>query len=218
MRKVPITARHFFHWRFEQELWWFAGILFCILCVAAVLALSQEVFYFGLILGCTVIMYLWLVNNLPANKANQWFFKEIYVALIYTAGIWGSVWVQAGCVKPVQWVLAMLFGITALLNLLIFSYYELEEDRIQSQRSVVIAWGKSKVNAGCVWLFILFGVTALLLACSHLQKTEQRVLLIECLMAAILLLLFVFPAFFSKEYRYRWIGDGIFLLPGFALF
>jgi hypothetical protein len=69
----------------------------------------------------------------------------------------------------------------------------------------------------CIVLFILFALIALTVNYNNLQPTEQHVLYTECLMAAVLLLLFCFPAFFKKQYRYRWIGDGIFLLPALVL-
>lgn len=218
MSVIPITARHSFHWRFQKELWRFAAILFCILCIGSVLILPLKVIYFGLTLGCVVAAYLWLVNRLPVYKINQWFHKELCIAIIYTAGIWGSVWIQAGFVKAVLWLLAILFGIIALLNLLLFSCYELEEDIVQTQRSIVITWGKSRVITGCILLFVLFSAIAVFLSFNTLQVMERRILYIECIMAGILLLLFSFPDSFKKGQNYRWIGDGIFFLPALSLF
>jgi hypothetical protein len=124
--------------------------------LAAIFLLPSLLIYFGLGLGSIVALYLWLVNYLPLIKAMPWFHKEIFIAFIYTAGICGVPLLQAPHITIVHSLLIGCFGLVAFHNLLLFSYYELEEDILQAQRSVVQVWGVARTKTILLLSFLSF--------------------------------------------------------------
>jgi hypothetical protein len=214
MQMVPITERHIFHWRFKPQLWIFAGILTIILGLAAIFLLPSLLIYFGLGLGSIVALYLWLVNYLPLIKAMPWFHKEIFIAFIYTAGICGVPLLQAPHITIVHSLLIGCFGLVAFQNLLLFSYYELEEDILQAQRSVVQVWGVARTKTILLLSFFVFYLGIGIAYALNYNSAINQVLVICSIMSGTLLVLFCFPAYFKVNHNYRKIGDGIFLMPG----
>jgi hypothetical protein len=139
------------------------------------------------------------------------------VAFVYTAGVWGIGFIQAESVSSIHWLLAFAFGLVVLQNLFLFSWYELAEDICQQQSSVVRAWGKELVRRILWSLFIIFAVNAWLVFFISGDSLIGQVLLGFGIMSGILAMLFFFPKFYRKNYRYRLIGDGVFFIPGFLL-
>ncbi len=218
MQPPPITQRHRFHWQHRRMLRMVAGIVMVLLAVGAFISLPRSVFLYGILLAGAVSAYLLVVSRLPETKAKIWFHKEILIAALYTAGVWGSVAVRAVALEPSHRLSGIIFGLLALQNLALFSYYEWEEDITQQQRSLARAWGKRTVRIG---VFMLSGLLlSLLIAAGGLvQSTTEMVSLVTLwAMALILLALTLAPGYFRTNHRYRWLGDGIFLLPVWALF
>jgi hypothetical protein len=213
----PITGRHYFHWQYKRELQVFTAILVLITAIAAVLFLSSRLLLFGIILGSLVLVYLWLVNTLTSRQARKWFHKEVCVAMVYTAGVWGIGFVQAVHITTVHWLLAFAFGLIVLQNLFLFSWYELAEDLCQHQRSIAQIWGQ-KITAKLLYgLFIAFVMNAWVIFSISNDTFIHQVLLGFGVMSGILSILFLLPPAFRKNYRYRLIGDGVFFIPGLLL-
>jgi Na+/glutamate symporter len=109
--------------------------------------LPAHVLYFGVALALLVIMYLCLVKQLSVTGGGKWFYKEVLIAVLYTAGTWGVAFSYSTTYGKVAVYLAFAFGLIALQNLLLFSYYEKEEDLQQGQRSMVLQLGSDTVQA-----------------------------------------------------------------------
>ncbi len=171
------------------------------------------IIYFGVILASFVVVYLWLVHKLGINGGRRWFHKELIIACLYTAGVWGVALTYTSYVELTDLYFVLAFLFIALQNLLLFSYFEWEEDKLQGQRSMVVNLGDRKVKMLLRVVFGLFGLLLLPAWQANLSLLEKRVLFTEILMSSVLLMLFVFPRQFSRHRRYRWLGDGIFLLP-----
>jgi 4-hydroxybenzoate polyprenyltransferase len=210
----PVTGRHLFHWRYKRELQVFAGILSLFIGLAVLVFLSVRLIMFGTILGSLVLVYLWLVHTLKSGQARKWFHKEVCIAFVYTAGVWGIGCVQATYLFPVHLLLAFAFGLVVLQNLFLFSWYELTEDIRQQQRSVVRTMGKKTARRVLWSLFIVFAVNACLLLLISDDCFIHQVLLGFGMMSGILAMLFLFPHLFRKNYRYRLMGDAVFFIPG----
>jgi 4-hydroxybenzoate polyprenyltransferase len=213
----PLTDRHRFHWRYRRPLRPLAGLLAVGLAGAA-LPLPRVVLVYGLLLAGAVGAYLLVVSRLPEARGRRWFHKEILVAALYTAGVWGSVAVRAGALPPFARLAGVIFGLLALQNLLLFSYLEWEEDVSQGQRSLARSWGKGRV------LFATRGLTVVLagLLAAGWDGAEGGTGLAVwgtlAAMTGVLGALCAFPAAFRRHYRYRLLGDGVFLLAAWALF
>jgi 4-hydroxybenzoate polyprenyltransferase len=217
MKGLPLTDRHRFHWRNRRLLRPFAAGLLLLLAVTS-LWLPRVVLLYGLGLAATVGAYLLAVSRLPSAKAGKWFHKEILIAVLYTAGVWGSVAVRAAAPGRFAWLSGAIFGLLALQNLMLFSYLEWEEDVSQGQRSVARSWGKTGVRGG---LLILAALLAGLLLAGWWWtdgSTGRAVWITMALMALVLGVLSAFPAPFRQHALYRWLGDGVFLLAAWALF
>ncbi|MDO1446636.1 hypothetical protein Q0590_10265 [Rhodocytophaga aerolata] len=207
------SPRRKFHWQYRHLLLKACLILTGILGVSVLLFLSLKIIVFGSMLAVLVVLYLWLVSKIGTNGGLPWFHKEVIIACLYTAGIWGVAGFSAGHLSTSYLYFVGGFFLIALQNLLLFSYFEREEDWLQGQRSMVINLGVRRVKRLLVLLFALSGLLLIIACTASLSALEKQVLFTEGCMSGVLLLLFIFPSFFYQHRRYRWLGDGIFLLP-----
>jgi 4-hydroxybenzoate polyprenyltransferase len=171
-----------------------------------------------LLLAGAVAAYLLVVSRLPEARGRRWFHKEILVAALYTAGVWGSVAVRAGSLPPFARLAGVIFALLALQNLLLFSYLEWEEDVSQGQRSVARSWGPGRVRLA---MRVLSVVLAGLLAAGWGWAEgllDHAAWVTLAAMTGVLGVLCAFPATFRRRHRYRLLGDGVFLLAAWALF
>ena len=217
MQSPPLTDRHRFHWRYRRLLLPLAGVLGIGLAGAALL-LPGVVLGYGLLLAGAVGAYLLVVSRLPEARGRRWFHKEILVAALYTAGVWGSVAVRAVSMPPFARLAGVIFGLLALQNLLLFSYLEWEEDVSQGQRSLARSWGTGRVRLAMRVLSVV--LAGLLMAGWGWTDglTERVVWVTLAAMTGMLGVLCAFPATFRYRHRYRLLGDGVFLLAAWALF
>ena len=213
----PLTDRHRFHGRYRRPLRPLAGGL-AIGLAAAALRLPTVVLWYGLLLAGAVAAYLLVVSRLPEARGRRWFHKEILVAALYTAGVWGSVAVRAGSLPPFARLAGVIFALLALQNLLLFSYLEWEEDVSQGQRSGARSWGPGRVRLAMRAITV---VLAGLLAAGWGWAegfTGHAAWFTLAAMTAVLGGLCTFPAAFRRRRLYRLVGDGVFLLAAWALF
>ncbi len=213
MQERPVTVRHAFHQRFRCALWVWIGVLLVLLAVLSIRILPGRIWLFGLMVASLVGLYLLLVNRLSPQQGAKWFHKEIIISVLYTAGVWGNVRVVAPGWKLSDELTGLAFGIIAFQNLILFSAYEMTTDIAQTQRSIVLAWGQQTIrrifNGSAALVVLVLTWTGL----QAREAIEAYVLITLLGMEAILCLLCWFPSYFHKNERYRWIGDGIFLLP-----
>lgn len=205
---ISNTNRHIFHSKHKKVLWEIIIILGIFSAIFA-FTLPIKILSLGLGLAVVVLVYLILVNKLPNNRMLQ-IAKEPLTAIIYTLGIVGTAFATKTNITWQEWaVAAMFFGIV-FQNLLLFSVYE----SIAMPNAVNLAnfFGKKTsltINTILFLAIVIFG------SYTFSQNQEiylARVLLVEMVMAAILWLLNDFVKFFIQNERYRWLGDGVFLL------
>ncbi|GAA4395127.1 hypothetical protein GCM10023187_01660 [Nibrella viscosa] len=205
------TARHTFHRRHAPLLW-------KVVAGAAGLALlltfwlPGSVIKFGLVLGVLCAAYVALVFRLPARHPAL-LAKEPLVALFFTAGVWGSVWAQRPSVSAVDWTEALMFLGIAFQNLLLFSVMELQEQLTVPQFSLATYWGPLRCDQLMRWLTFLVVASAFFVCFTTDDRFAQRSAFIQAIMSLVLYVIQRYPAYFSKNERYRWLGDGVFWLP-----
>jgi 4-hydroxybenzoate polyprenyltransferase len=214
MRSLPLTSRHRFHFLHQRSLWLIATGLALGLILTIPAFLPRQVLIFGGISGVCTLIYL-LAARIFTRQSHTRFYKEIFISIIFTIAIWGSVWVRKEVPDRQNILLCLIFWGVTLQNLLLFSWYEVEEDRQQEQLSMAVSLGKSWVQ---VLFRVISGMIVLVALWSQPQGLESKAMGIELLMSAILLMLLSYPAVFRKNQRYRWIGDGVFLLPALIFF
>lgn len=197
------TERHRFHQQNFRLL-----LFFLVLAGVADLALlyfvSQPILLWGVGLSVLVIFYILFQRRLAQ-------FKEVVIAVLYSAGVALPALSLTSLAFTLQNTLILgSFMFTALINLILFSWFECENDLADGHTSVVIFLGK---NGTRNLIKILFFIQAVIWLALLVFTTgwQESVLLI--LMNVPLLLLFLIPERFFKNDAYRFIGDLVFLFP-----
>lgn len=208
------TPRHLFHHHHFRPLAILVGV-FALLCLGmALVYLGQNGVVFGLGMTGIVVIHLLLVK-LVGDKTAPWLIKEVGVALVYAAGIWGLPVIEAGAWDSVViWLLFLQFFFLALINLLEFSWYEQQIDALDGHTSFVRAIGERGAQRV---LYALFGGLGALMLLAVLLGQGAEIWGAEGLylaMSLVLLGLLLRPGYFGVQERYRAWGDGAFLLPG----
>jgi 4-hydroxybenzoate polyprenyltransferase len=213
----PNSRRHLFAKRHIKIL--------TVLCIAVFLAdtylalfvLQHTLIVYGFLVLSVVAAYYILLKMLQAKRA-IWFQKEPVIAAVYTMGVWGSnVWLSGSMTAHHFFYLLLPFYCLALMNLLLFSYFETERDEENAERSIAIMLGQKltgRIIMVCFALILTFSVTLL-------QVEPNRENLIICVtrtaMGFILFSLYYRNEYFYEKERYRFVGDGVFMLPYLAI-
>ncbi len=216
----PQTARHLFHRQHYTRLWqavWAAAALMLVLG----LFLPGSVIRFGLVLAGLCGVYVLLVWRLP-ERHPALLLKEPLVALLYTAGIWGSVWAQRAVITNIELAEGVLFGLVACQNLLLFSIYE-QLTPGPPAFSLATAWSVATCDRVLRWLTLVVALSAVGLCFIHDvppgggPRFAQRAALIIGIMSLTLYAIQRYPAWFARRDRYRWLGDAVFWFPALVL-
>jgi hypothetical protein len=156
----------------------------------------------GLFLSMMVIGYVLLRKNL-------YVFKEFFVAVLYTAGVILPT-VPATFINPDGYLPILQFFLIALLNLIIFSWYERERDLNDKQESIATKVDEPTMRS---ILLVLFFVTIAISGGIILLTKAYYVALVLSVMTATHLLIVLRKNLFERNYLYRLVGDAAFLFP-----
>lgn len=198
---IALTDRHRFH---QQYFGIITSVLIIITAIDFVLVwfLPFAVVKVGGILGTTVILYLILQQYLK-------FFKEFFVACLYIAGI--LLPSLAGLefhLLPEHALIIAKYFITALMNLLLFSLFDFQQDQHQRQHSFVTWFGPVCTRYGITGLGIMNILTGF-----WLWTYDPGVALVFVFMNLILLSVLYLGRRLIVNNYYRFIGDSVFLIP-----
>ena len=169
-----------------------------------ILFMRKMVLIWGIALIVVVLAYLVIQRSL------KWA-KEIFVAVLYTCGVLlpsisvTSVTVQAGHI-----LLFVAFALTALINLLILSWFDYETDLNDGQHSFATIMSKDMTAK---WIYVMIALNFLLILALVFLSLPGVVVIILGLMNFILSLVFVFPTTARAGDYYRFVVDAVFLLP-----
>lgn len=207
------TARHQFHHRHFRPLLLATIVGTFAAVLTAVVFLGTTGVFFGLGMGGIATLHFLIVRFVGA-RTSPFLVKELGVALVYCAGIWGLPAIESGrLTDPILWIGFGQFLFLALTNLLEFSLFELETDEADGHTSVARGLGPDRtVNLIRLVLGAFVGLGALGVLLYGPQPFE-RLELTYLPMAVILAALILRPDIFARNERYRAWGDGAFLLP-----
>ena len=211
----PTTPRHQFH-RNNADLLWRIVAGAAVFAGGLALFLPGGVIQFGVVLVLVCAAYVLLVFQLPARHPAL-LLKEPLVALLFSAGIWGSVWAQRPTVSGIEIAESVLFTLIAGQNLLLFSVFEWRESPQQSLFSIATAWGFGTCDVVLRWLTVLVVIGAISLCFLTDDRFTQRAALMLALMSTVLYAIQRYPVWFLKNERYRWLGDLVFWMPVLVL-
>jgi 4-hydroxybenzoate polyprenyltransferase len=197
------TMRHRFHQRYFRPI---ASLLVLatIVNVILILYVRRPILIGGLVLAALIFPYLIVQKYIHP-------FKELLVSVLYSGGV--LVPALALHVNPVSLAVMLLvvnFTITALINLIMFSWYEWEQDQIDDRVSIVSLLGKSNTKI-VIWVLYLIQIVLFLVVMR--EGTVPFALLTMVVMNAMLLIIFVYPEIFRDDDKYRLVGDSVFILP-----
>jgi hypothetical protein len=201
------TTRHRFHQK-HFKLLIVAMLIAGIIDLSLLFFIRAQVLYAGLGLSGVVLAYLLL---------NRWlnFLKEIVVAIVYCSGVLlPAISLKATPLTLADVLLIVLFFLTALINLLMFSWYETESDKRDGYNSFSIKFGTEFTHS---LLSVLFIVQGMFILAYWVISGEFLPLLLLFVMNCVLFMLFKTPENFRKSEKYRLWGDAVFLLPGLFL-
>lgn len=199
---TPSSQRHRFHKLYVRPLW-IAVALVSIFVISQFYFLRPPVLMSGLYVSFAVGAYLFLQQFLRV--------KEIFVAILYTSGVLvPSLSIHVGQLSGYQYLLIAQLFIVALINLLLFSWFEFEADQKDSQTSFATQWDKASTAKLIVVLSVVNTLLSILIA-NQYQATWLIVVL--PLMTVSLLFIYLNSKFFLEYHRYRLFGDAVFFLP-----
>ncbi len=202
IKQVAATERHRFHQSHFR-------ILFVLLMIASVIDVAQlffirkSVIFEGLWLALLVVFYFILQSYLK-------FLKELIGAVLYTGGVLLIPYsVKSTVINAPQAMLMGQFVITALINLLLFSWFDKscdEQDR-HSSFATTMGWNVTKS-----FLMALFFIQAIL-SFGQFTSSYAKPTAVIALMNALFLLIFFNRKYFGINDRYRLLGDAVFFVP-----
>ncbi|MBS1488015.1 MAG: hypothetical protein JST43_10560 [Bacteroidetes bacterium] len=202
IKQTASTERHRFHQTHFKAL--------CVLLAVALLAdavlvfsIREIVFINGFVLGVGVLVYFLVQNYL------KWL-KELTGALLYAGGVLLiPLSMTEKNLATAQLLLLTQFVLVALINLLLFSWIDLQQDKRDRHASFATTMGNSRTRN---LLVILFS-TQLILFFVQLMLGEMAIQLILLSMNILLFAIFAKRHYFEKDGRYRLLGDAVFFLP-----
>lgn len=205
-----VSPRHRFHKQYWKTLT-VLGLL--VLFLTAGLAFTQlplSVVHFGIVLGASLAGYLALAHFIKL----PYFFKEGWVALLYTIGVWGSIAVQSLTLRLADWLTAGVFGIIILQQAMMLAWYETHEDTSQQMASLMQQQNSKRLH-GLLKILIMMAVVASGVGFAWLEDSilDRAVWLTLLAITSMLAAITTYPDFFRPRYAYRLWSDGILMLP-----
>jgi 4-hydroxybenzoate polyprenyltransferase len=135
--------------------------------------------------------------------------KEVAGALLYCGGVFlPSFAFQQRLLLFFDWMAVTQFFLIVLINLILFSWMDYEEDIRDQYPSLATQMGK---NSTSIILIVMFALQFLLTG--YTISVGGYLGFIYLLMEFVLLMLFLFPEYYKSESRYRFWGDAIFFFP-----
>ncbi|MDQ2657849.1 MAG: hypothetical protein M3Y60_10545, partial [Bacteroidota bacterium] len=115
-------------------------------------------------------------------------------------------------ITPIHYLIVVKFLLTALINLLLFSLFDYEEDRHHQQHSFVTWFGPRSTRYGIILLGLLNIVSGL-----WLWHYDTGVALVFISMNLLLLAVLLLRRNLHVNNYYRILGDAVFFIPVFYL-
>jgi 4-hydroxybenzoate polyprenyltransferase len=203
IKQPASTLRHRFHQRnFKTILCFLIGAI--IITIGLLFFIKASIFFWGLYLSGFVIIYFVIQRKLGVMK-------EVLGATLYSIGVMVPVIaISNQSLRSLVSIPAILFFITALINLILFSWFDVENDLNDKQLSIATILGDS---ATAKLLGFLFFAQLCLLVYAFSLGYNSSYLVVFALMLAILFSLFIKSNWFAIADKYRIMGDAVFLIP-----
>lgn len=201
------TERHVFHQQNAQILWYFIGFL-TLICLILIFYLPVIIIIFGIAISLLTAIYLLIISKISSKNSFQ-HYKEPITSLVYVSAVFGTTILHNPTISSL--FIGLIFLLIVFQNLLLFSLLEFKKN--MNSYNLVTYFGIKISNFLVVLITIISSILGMFLIHYSTSDYEISVVLIEISMSVILLIINQFDHFFMINDRYRWVGDGIFLLP-----
>lgn len=219
-KELTKNPRHLFFFKNRYAVLLILILISLINLVLILVYLPVSIILFGGIVGLIVLLYLAGVKFLKTQNYFA-FPKEIIVAVLYIAGIWGSlIFYDLSCFKYEWLILIIAYFLVTVINLFIYSFYEEKTDMEDGQITIFTFFGKKKakiIMITCLLISIIFVIYHIILKINPGLGLYGLILILFMLIFQTVLILYF--SYFQENFRYRWMNEGVFLLPAvFLLF
>lgn len=207
LKSQASTERHRFHQRNFRAILVLAVVILLTI-IPLLFFIYKPVLSMGIGLGVLVVLYFIVQRKLS-------FLKELVGAMLYSVGVMLPVIAlsELSYYSLIE-IPSILFFNTALINLVLFSWFDKDKDKLDNHPSLVTRVGDG-MSKGI--LYFLFFVQMVLFVYALRNGISHLVLMVFAAMYLVLLLIFVRSGWFAINDRYRLAGDAVFLLPLFYL-
>ncbi len=216
-KQQALNYRHRIHFLLKNYLITITIFLIVITILLSVIYLEKKIVIAGVILGSIVMLYLLAV--LIGQKYFTYFFKEIFIATIYVAGIWLAPLIESSNIEILFTVaIITIFILLAISEGLIVSAYEILLDVTDAQHSFSTRFGVKTTRKIAGFLLSIAILLSLIFIFMANTKLQIMCFIITLLMSILLCILLIFTHFFSKNNRYRLLGELLFWMPAIIWF
>ncbi|NQU54834.1 MAG: UbiA family prenyltransferase [Bacteroidetes bacterium] len=170
--------------------------------------LEKELIIYGVSTFVLVIIYLFL-NNI-FRKRRRFFPKELIISALYTWGIFGGVLILKGNVTFFQVLVIANYFLLVSVNVLLFSYFDSEEDKVSHFNTLTVNFGKKLTRRS---IFFILAIAFLISLFIVFWYSKWVIFWILVLMNLTLLLTILFPSFFKNCGYYGIVADAVFFFP-----
>ena len=201
---TPATARHRFHKQHARKLL-VVVILAAIVVAIEAFLVRKPVLFAGLCVAAMVVGYLLIQARLK-------FFKEVVGAILYSAGILAAPWsLLTRPLTQIEIGLIALLVLTAYVNLMLFSLFDIQTDKQDNHSSFATEFGEKISSTFLIAAFVMAGLLCVTLISAY--PTDLATVLALGIMNAFLFVTFLYQGYFAVDDRYRRLGDAVFLFP-----
>ncbi|MDF1550132.1 MAG: hypothetical protein P1P88_20065, partial [Bacteroidales bacterium] len=201
--KNPKSRRRKFYSEHFSPLLYVTIFLLMVNIFSSFFFLDNKIIMFGISVGLVTSLYLSLVF-LFGKKKKYWLQKELSVAVIYTAGIWGSLIIESGHAPGLVIMLIIFsFFLLVLSDILIFALIEYQQDHQDEFISIIGMIGKKNVSTLIHILLIITILTSIFIIFINPENKYITAALIFIFMDLVLFLIFYFKKRLLKNDWYR---------------
>ncbi|MEM6641725.1 MAG: hypothetical protein AAF616_01995 [Bacteroidota bacterium] len=198
-KKAPSSKRdrYSFHHRNRKVLF---PVFFAVLTLVVFLLPLID---FRVLISGVIVILLTSLYLFSRSQFSVYGLKEVYAAFLYSAGI---LTVPFILLEDVNWEVSGMLFFAALSNLLLFSWFEYEDDLEDGFDSIATKYGKNAAEKS-ILISISTGISF------ALWSPFSTVSLYFVIVYATYALLFLNPSWSKMNRRYRTFGDAVFMLP-----
>ena len=214
LKENSIKPVYRWHWDHRSILWPVLLAVGLVTIGLSLVYLPTGILIFGGITGCLVVLYTIAHQEKPGTD-RKYLFKEFWISILYTAGIWGVPLISKGSIPDISVLPAIvIFLMLVLVNVLLYSLHDYYKDRKESQHTMATRFGKETTSH--LLRLLILSALILILAAFLIPDAQGlgKVYIILLSMTFVLGGILIFPRFFGRHERFGILADSVFMLPG----